>query len=94
MTAQEKKHHFIIYSLLGGGLSYRRYLDIFNEELDVEFGNRIKAIINQGCAKVFSPLTDSDISIRLTNKGRKYSDIVAHLFTSEKVLELYKSFKY
>lgn len=94
MTEQERKNHFIIYSLLGAGLSYDRYQNTFNEDLELEFGDKIRAILNQGCAKVSTPLTDNSISITLTNKGRKYSDIVAHLFTSENVLELYKSFKY
>ncbi|SQH74105.1 Coproporphyrinogen III oxidase family protein [Shewanella benthica] len=78
----ERLRYFLL-SLTVDKLSSSYYRDSFQRDLFVDFREVISALVDEGCITI-----SSDKSIRLTEKGYKYSNLAAHLLFSDHVKTL------
>lgn len=83
----ELKRKFIMLSMLDPGVNAKKYSQTFNSDIYNDFGKQFDALKKTKMIKNHKNL------IILTKKGRKYCDICVDIFASEKVYELYKTYK-
>lgn len=82
LNEDEQMRRFMILSLLYQGLSKSAFYARFEKEVVDYFKIPLEILFQENCIESFS-----NERIELTAKGRKYSDIVGHLFFSSAIRE-------
>ncbi|MGG1073811.1 radical SAM protein [Priestia megaterium] len=89
LNYEEKIRRFVIQAVqLPGGFNLLEFENTFGFPLLEKFSQEFAALEEEDC------ITIVDNKVKLTEKGRKYSDMCAHLFYSQNVRELEKGYQH
>jgi oxygen-independent coproporphyrinogen-3 oxidase len=88
LDADEQRCRFVILSLLYDGLDCAAFADAFAADARALFAPQWQALFAEGCVH------DDGAALRLTARGVRHSDVVGHLFFSDRVRRLAETFEY
>jgi oxygen-independent coproporphyrinogen-3 oxidase len=87
LDEDEQRRRFVILSLLESGLGLAAFRERFGAEALTLFAPQWDALQAEDC------VTIEDDAVRLTPRGVRHSDVVGHLFFSERVCRLMETFE-
>lgn len=87
LDEDEQRRRFVILSLLEGSLDCAAFRECYSADPLSLFAPEWDALLAEDCVAI------ADDAVRLTSRGVRHSDVVGHLFFSERVRQLMETFE-